>query len=268
MNSFKISQGDLPTITDTLTDETGLAVDLSSATLVQFIFQALGSAATIKTATVTDASNGKVSYQFVAGETAVLGLYSAQWKVTDNAGGLRSFPTCPFSYEVESALPQTLPDGNFTKLSDLYDDVRALTGDFKKRLYQDSAIASVMRTQLRLGRVKDGCNRWTVLPDGQTISPSILNTDIQPYSLLVYHTALTLVTPNLAGYSYRTRALSERFGEQKDFLAEMKNVIYELEDGEQAYATISGLRASLFAVNGIFVWSYLQMENNVNLSYH
>ena len=55
--------------------------------------------------TVTEPANGKVSYQFVAGETDVIGTYQAQWKVTDNTGGVRSFPTCPFSYEVESALP-------------------------------------------------------------------------------------------------------------------------------------------------------------------
>jgi hypothetical protein len=33
-------------------------------------------------------------------------------------------------------------------------------------------------------------------------------------------------------------------------------------------ASITGLRASLFAVNGIWVWSYLQAEQNINLSFN
>jgi hypothetical protein len=271
---IKISQGNLPLLTDTLTDETGNPADLSTSTVI-FNFQGVG-VSFAPAATVVNAVAGMVSYQFVAPQTALTGFYQGQWQVTDGTGGVRSFPTRPFSFEIIPALP--LPGvTSFAKLSDLYDDVRALTGDFKRQLYEDSAIASVMRTQLRLGRVKesgrrrancdDGAHRWTVGPDGQTISPAILDTDIGAYSLLIYHTALALVTPNLAAYSYRTRALSERFGEQKDFLAEFKLAIYELEDGGQTYASVSGLRSTLFAVNGIFVWSYLQMENNINLSF-
>ena len=199
--------------------------------------------------------------------------------MTDSGGGVRSFPTRPFVFEIVAALP--VPQvTQFTVLSDLFDDVRAITGDFKKRLYEDSAIASVMRVVLRSHLVADdrypggwrgGCppprGLWTLAPDGLSLSPALQNSDVQPYLKLVYNTALKLVTPNLAAYAYRTRALSERFGEQKDFLFELKNLLYELEN-DQAWANITGLRSWLFAVNGIWVWSYMQAEDNIDLSFH
>jgi len=274
MNKLLIPANNLPLMSDTLSNEEGV-VDLTGCT-VQLVFQ-LAPAGTSYTraATVADAVNGGVSYQFVTGDTAVIGCYLAQWTVTDGGGGVRSYPSCPFPFEIVTSLPAP-PEVSFTRLSDLFDDVRALTGDFKKNLYEDSAIASVMKTVLRLGRVKvDGfghrchghAKRWTVGADGLSISPAILPTDVLAYSLLVYHTAKILITPNIAAYSYRTRALSERFGESRDFLAEMDNIIYQLEDGEQTYGTISGLRASFFALNGIFAWSLEYAVNSIELSF-
>ncbi|MDE2107416.1 MAG: hypothetical protein KGL39_60025, partial [Patescibacteria group bacterium] len=174
-----------------------------------------------------------------------------------------------FAFQIIPVLPMTQP-ASFTKLSDFYDDIRALTGDFKKRLYEDSAIRDTMRTMLRLGRVKTedctGGTRWLPGPDGNTITPAIGPNDVVPYSLLVYHAAHALVLPNMESYSYRTRELSERFGERKDFLFNLQNVLHELENGEGIWSNITGLRSWLFTVNGIWVWSYLQTETNIDLS--
>lgn len=270
MKAFELSQGNLPLMSDTLSDENG-PVDLTGATVV-LILQGAGLTFN-PTAVITNATDGTVEYQLIAPQTAVVGSYQGQWQVTDSSGGVRSFPTCPFNFEIIPSLPITPPSG-FTRLSDLYGDIRAATGDFSKTLYEDSALASVMKLVLRSGLVKtDGhdCRRqpmcWKVAPDGISLLPAIQDSDVQAYSLLVYNSALKLVTPNMAAYAYRTRAMSERFGEQKDFLFELKNLLYELEN-EQAYATITGLRSTLFAINGIFVWSYLQAEDNVNLSFH
>ena len=279
MNAFKISQGNLPTLTDTLTDDTGALIDLTGATVGLNFQQVPAGTAYAATATVTNATGGNVQYQFVAPQTAVTGEYQGQWLVSDAGGGVRSVPTRPFRFEIIAAVP-TPPATQFARLPDLFDDVRAITGDFKKRLYEDSAIASVMRVVLRRHQVSDGrygggwrggclppAGLWLLGADGLSISPPIENTDVQPYMKLVYNTALTLVTPNLAAYSYRTRALSERFGEQRDMLAELKNLLYELEN-DQAWANISGLRSWLFAVNGIWMWSYMEAENNIDLSFH
>ena len=267
---FKLAAGDQLLISDTVL-QTGsgngvgdpTVLDLTGCT-VRFLFEGPG-VDRAADAQIIDAPNGRVQYRFQSADTAVPGDYTGEWQITDGDGNVVTYPPEGFAFQIVPALP--VPSvTQFTKLSDLFDDVRAVTGDFKKQLYEDSAIASVMRTVLRQGKVKTECYRWTLAPDGMSISPAILNTDIQPYALLVYHTALTLVTPNIAAYSYRTRALSERFGEQRDFLAELKNTIYDLED-EGAYATVTGLRSTLFAVNGVFVWSYLQAQNNIDLSF-
>lgn len=271
---FTLATGDQPLVTDTIRSGNGAneacsPVDLTGCT-VKFLVEGAG-VEFAKPATVIDAVNGRVQYRFQAGDTNVAGDYTGEWQVTDGAGNVVTHPPEGFAFQIVPAIPQPGVT-QFALLSDLFDDIRALTGDFKKRLYQDSAIASVMRTQLRLGRVKTDCGHqgrksWTVGADGQSISPPIQNTDVQAYSLLVYNTALALITPNIAAYSYRTRALSERFGEARDFLAELKNTLYELENDE-AWANITGLRSWLFAVNGVWVWSYMQAEDNIDLSFH
>jgi hypothetical protein len=126
-----------------------------------------------------------------------------------------------------------------------------------------------MRVQLRMGRVKTDCPKkvWTLGPDNISISPAIANTDVQAYALLAYHTSHQLILPNVAGYQYRTRGMSERFGEQKDFLFNLQNVLYELEDGGQTYDNVTGLRNWLFLVNGIWVWSFTEMQNTVEISF-
>ena len=282
MIKFTITAGDQPTVRDTLTvpgtdavtDLTPGAVpdldpvDLTGAA-VALLFEGAGGSYS-PAATILDPAAGTVQYTFTPAQTAQPGVYRAQWQITAAGGAVTTSPR--FEFEIRAAL--AVPDvTQFTRLSDLFEDVRAVTGDFKKQVYEDCAIASVMRTQLRMGRVKtDGCGsrgrtRWTLGPDGNTLQPAILSTDIEAYSLLVYYSALTLVTPNLAAYSYRTRALSERFGEQKDFLAEMKLALYEIENGNQTWANVTGLRSWLFAVNGIWVWSYQQAEDTINLSF-
>jgi hypothetical protein len=260
--SFVISQGNLPTLQDTLRVE-NCPVDLTGAT-VTFTYQ--GPATATVAAVVTDASCGKVQYQFTAGQTTAAGNYQGQWTVTDSLGGVRSFPTVPFAYIISAALPT--PDfTGFTRISDLYDDVRAVTGDFKRVLYDDAAIASVMRVQLRLGRVHTDCKRWMLAPDNFTLSPPITSSDCLAYGQLVYTTAQALIGPNLAAYNYRTRALSERFGEQRDFIFLLNNTIYQLENGEQAWGSITGLRSWLFSLNGIWAWSYQQAEQMIDLSF-
>ena len=242
---------------------------------MKLLFQGPG-VESVSPAVIADAANGVVQYRFNPGETDVPGDYYGEWQVTEPdpglapGGNVTTHPPGGFEFQIEPALPVTLP-ASFTKLSDLFDDVRALTGDFKKRVYEDTAIRDAMRLILRLGRVHSehdcrGGMVWRLGPDGNTIAPAIGAGDVLAYSLLVYHAAHTLVLPNMQGYSYRTRELSERFGEQKDFLFNLQNVLHELENGEGIWSNITGLRSWLFNVNGIWVWSYMQTETNINLS--
>jgi len=270
--AFKIVQGNLPLLTATLTDAAGAPVVLTGCT-VAFAFQLAPQGTGITAAaTVTDALNGKVSYQFAAGQTAAPGFYRGQWRVA-NGPALTLYPACGyFDFEIIGALP--LAAASFDKLADFYDDIRAVAGDLgRRKIYEDGAIAGMMRHQLRMKRVRQerragGCTVWTLTPDIMGLAPAITNDDTLAYALLVYHTAHQLVLPNLEAYSYRTRALAERFGERKDFLFVLQNTLYDLENGEGAYANVSGLRNWLFAVNGIWVWSWLQAEQNIELSFH
>ena len=266
--AFQITQGNLPLVTVTLLDAAGAPVDLTGCTVELVLQLAPASTSFLGAASVVlPATAGKVTYQFSGAQTAVPGRYQGQWRVTA-AGRMTVYPECGYFYfEVVPALPVIAPAGD--RLADFFDDIRALTGDFQRRIYQDNDIASVMRTQLRMGRVRQedrGTVPWHVTPDNLGISPAIGAADVLAYSLLVYHTAHQLVLPNMEAYSYRTRALSERFGERKDFLFVLQNTLYELENGAQIYASVSGLRNWLFAINGIWVWSWLQAETNIELS--
>lgn len=252
-----------------LDPDDGGPLNLTGAT-VQFLAQGPG-VQIQDPATVTDAVNGKVQYRFQPGQTAVAGDYCGQWQVTDAAGNVLTWPPKPFLFQIVPGALAALP-ASFTKLSDLVDDVRAVTGDFKKVVYDDDAILRIMRVQLRLGRIKEAVGpcqytRWMLGPDNQTITPAITPQDIKAYSLLVYHSAKALIEPDIAAYSYRTRAMSERFGERRDFLFDLENTLYDLESGEGIWSDVTGLRSWLFTINGIWVWSYLQIDQMVDLYY-
>ena len=273
---FKIVQGNLPTLNATLKGPTGAPVDLTGATVAIQIQLAPAGINFSGSATVaSDPTTGQVSFQFSQGQTDVPGVYQAQWVVTLN-GAETIHPTSGYFYfEIVPPLPLPQPT-SFTLLSDFFDDIRAITGDFNRRLFQDSAISSVMRTQLRLGRVRvdnhprhrGGTVVWQLTPDLRGITPAITQEDVLAYALLIYHSAHTLILPNMEAYAYRTRALSERFGERKEFLFNLQNVLYELEDGQGTWVNVNALQNWLFAINGIWVWNFNQAELNVELSFH
>lgn len=275
MKKLKIAQGQTPTIQQTLIQSNGQPVNLTGCT-VTFVFQIAGGGVNFSgAATLVNATMGQVSYTFGSGQTATAGSYEGQWQVVDGSGNTTLYPSggTYFCFDIQPALPTTPPTG-FATLAQLYDDVRAVTGDFNRQLYTNEQLASVMRVQLRLGKIiEPPCRgqamiRFALGADNQTISPTIGNSNVHAYALLVYRTAHALVLPNIAAYNYRTRAMSERFGEQKDFLFTLQNILYELENGEQTWAEISGLRSWLFMVNGIWIWSFTELEQSFETSFH
>ena len=274
MKKFKIAQGTTPTITQTIITSNGQPVNLTGYS-VNFVCQIEGGGVNFSGgATIVNASLGQVSYTFLSGQTATAGPYEAQWQVVDPSGNTTLYPVGSyFCFDILSALPTTPPTG-FSTLAQLFDDVRAVTGDFDRQLYTNQQIASVMRVQLRLGRIIEPCRRgqpqvrFALGPDNQSIVPAITDTYMHAYALLIYKTAHQLILPNIAGYNYRTRAMSERFGEQKDFIFTMQNLIYELENGEQTWANVSGLRSWLFMVNGIWIWTFTELDAAFETSFH
>lgn len=252
---FQIGQGNTPRLIDTLSDENGV-VDVSGMT-VAFVLQGGGGVNFTRTGGIEDGPSGKVNYQFVAEDSAAPGDYLAQWVVT--AGAVtRTFPGEGYiQFTVQPALPLAQAAA-FSRLSDLFPDVRAVCGDHRARRYQDSAIETVMRVNLRAGRVPG----YALGPDNRSIAPALPNTDVTAYVLLVYHTAKILLTPNVKSSSYRTRALSERFGDQRDFLVELENVLYEVENGSQTYSNVHGMRSWLWALLGLTDNSALLIPQN------
>lgn len=245
---FRLTQGNTPRINDILADDTGLAVNLSGAS-VKFIYQGdtVGNA---RTAEVTNSGTGAVSYLMTADDTAVPGEYRAQWE-TRVGGDVISFPTDPLRFEIVPAVPNT-PPANVSQVLEFCDPVRAMLGDFKKVRYEDSAIAGTVRTVIRLGKVPG----YRLTADRRGIQPAIGDADVKQFALLVYHVVKMILLPTVAGYAYRTRALSERFEEQKIFFFHLQEAIYEMEFGEM-FVSYQSFYAWVNSIAGINVWELM-----------
>lgn len=261
---FRISKGDLTQVSDTLSNDSA-PMDLTGCT-VTFNFQLVtpdGSGVSYsKPATVTDAVNGKVAYTFAIGETTLPGLFQAQWAVTNAGGATTTFPTGSLDnddangryilYEIVDTVPVS-PEAGIMLISETYEGIRAILGDHNPqfRKYEDKSIAAVVRTCLRCGRVP----RYTVTPNGMGISPAI--TVPWDFGILIHHAAKMFVLPDAADYSYKTRALSERFGEQKVFIQELTNAIYDIENGPGVFHTFQSFYGWVNALTGINIWSVM-----------
>lgn len=82
MSVFYIKQGDrAPIIQTTLLDPSGTAVDLTAASSVTLKASSRDRAPLLvdDAATISDAVNGVVTYQFTAVQTANYGVYALEW---------------------------------------------------------------------------------------------------------------------------------------------------------------------------------------------
>lgn len=95
--NFYIKQHDTaPTIAGQITDQFGNAINLTGAS-VTFIMKLAslgntGSPLVNAAAVITDAVNSKVSYSWLAADTATAGDYSAEWQVIYATGKKQTFP--------------------------------------------------------------------------------------------------------------------------------------------------------------------------------
>lgn len=92
----RIFLGDVGTVFEATITENGTAVDISSATAKQIIFErADGSLLTVSAAFKTDGTDGIIVYTTLVGNINILGMWGWRGKVTLSSGG-------PFSTEQKS----------------------------------------------------------------------------------------------------------------------------------------------------------------------
>jgi hypothetical protein len=139
-----------------------------------------------------------------------------------------------------------------TPITDLYDAVRAILGDFNAnfRKFEDAAILSVVRTVVITGKLPG----YKLNADKTQIDPAIATP--RDYALVLYGSALMFTAPREASYSYSTRALKERFGEQKAFLLELHHALYEAQFPSMM-STWSNMSTWLTGITGLNVWTHL-----------
>lgn len=95
MVDFWIKKDDLrPNIEATLEDENNNAVDLSNASSVDFHMKKFDSSSTKvdSSATITDAANGKVEYEWSSGDTDTAGDYIAEFEVMWSDSDPETYP--------------------------------------------------------------------------------------------------------------------------------------------------------------------------------
>lgn len=141
-----------------------------------------------------------------------------------------------------------------TAITELYTPVRAFLGDFNStvRKYQDTAIADVVRAIVRCGRVPG----IMVSQDNLNLEPGLSTPAL--YAQTVYHACLAFVGPNAGAYSYRTRAMSESFGEQKDFIHELKMALYDVENGgASAFSGWVDFHSWAMSITGVNLWDVM-----------
>lgn len=95
MATFHIKEDDeSPTLQTTLKNSAGTAVNLTGSSIVMNMKRVGATSRTINGQAVTqdDAANGVISYQFSDTETAVHGVYRAEFVVTYSGGRQETFP--------------------------------------------------------------------------------------------------------------------------------------------------------------------------------
>tara|TARA_B100001094_G_C18022415_1_gene715844 strand:+ start:235 stop:570 length:336 start_codon:yes stop_codon:yes gene_type:complete len=96
--SFNIKQNDTsPTLSVIIADSTGTAISLASASVVFKMRAVNSSSLKVNTsATITNASNGAVSYTFSASNTDTAGLFQGEFQVTYSGGLIETFPNSEY----------------------------------------------------------------------------------------------------------------------------------------------------------------------------
>jgi len=96
--SFRIKQGDtVPALRVSLLNGTDNAISLDGAS-VRFHMRAIGSLSILidSSVSVIDAGSGVIQYDWVAGDTSLIGSYQAEFQVTYADGKIETFPNSEY----------------------------------------------------------------------------------------------------------------------------------------------------------------------------
>lgn len=145
-----------------------------------------------------------------------------------------------------------------TPISEFYEPVRAFLGDFNTtvRRYQDTSILAVVKALVRGGRLNanaDGIT-YTLTVDNLSITPLLDNPNT--WMLMVYKACAVFAYAGGDAYSYKTRAISESFGESRQLIHSLESGLHELENGTMfaSWQSLSGWAAGL---TGLDFWSHM-----------
>ncbi len=247
---FNIRQGDLdPVLGDTLLGTDGLPYDLSGVESITLNLRSLedGSVRSLTAEALTPSTAGKVNYDWASGDTDTAGEFDGYW--------LGTFASRPISFSDANnfrlkVIPKfAAPAANVTAISDLYSMLRHLLGDQDPcvQQYTDATLMAAVQTMVRMGKANTATQVYTLTADRLFISPMLA--DANALALLIYETVLSFVAGRARGYSYRTRALSESFGDWRTYTRELHDNIYGLRNGDM-FASMSNYQNWLTVVLG------------------
>jgi hypothetical protein len=130
-------------------------------------------------------------------------------------------------------------------LTEFRETLRFLLGDRdpSEPMFTDLALDGALRSTVRLNAVP----ALTLVPGVSAVTP--LPTANQ-FALLCYHTAQRWFESEPAEYSYKTRALSEKFGDWQGTVTALEDHIHELENGTM-FGGYQDLRSFLAGFSGI-----------------
>ncbi len=298
------AQGTTPTVTDVVLDGNGNVLDLSNCVTATFVFQGGKGTpvfAQTRTATITDAPNGGVSYTFQPGDINALGAYLCQWVLTFQDGSTLILPPASGVFEAtQTNILMKWPDGTWhavqrilgeggqfvwdvdqaatptggwneftvvsaadvTPICNLYDIIRPMLGDFHptEHLYEDETLRRVVLGVVKMGKLNILGPAFNVTPDNRCITPVLPNA--QTMALAVLYSVRTILRPTMASSSYRTRAMSESFGVQRDYLWDLENEIWDVENPGCAVATFQSFYGWVNATTGLNIYALLTDFNN------
>lgn len=227
--NFSLTQGDqLPALEDTLIID-GVAVDLTGAQVfLSYQNEATGRVRTVGASVVSPATSGKVRYSWDTVDTSDVGDCVGQWKVVFSDGKPLTFPSEPFPFRLR------LPVSTLHGIAAFRQPIRTMLGDNHPDLKQYAAdqIDDAIRLVVNLGKIPN----VVLAADGMNLVPPVkpindLGAVDQNWARIILYAVKIFVMPNSSTWAYRTRALSEVFGENKHLVLEILQEIYDLEAG-------------------------------------
>ncbi len=231
MPTISITQGNrLPILTDTLMAD-GLPVDLTGCS-VRLSYQNLRTGTTRSQDAIVGnpATSGVVRYEWQAVDTAEVGPCLGQWEVTWRDGRVACFPPdARDAFEFTIWLPISVRQA----IATFRPYIRTLLGDNDPSVkeYRAEQIDDAVRLVINLGKVPG----VKLTADGMSLDPPLepdpTNVEVtRQWARLVLNAAKVFVLPNAGSYAYRTRPLAEVFGEQRDFVHDILQEVYLIDN--------------------------------------